>query len=95
MAFDPTTIFTALAGLFNLGTALSPALIQWIEAKIPAEKQAVMTRRMRRCKRVCKRNHLLSTPLIAHMVDILFEDLQPAQRTEIAEILTAELQPAT
>jgi hypothetical protein len=93
MVFDPTSVFTAIANFFALGQALSPALIQWIEAKIPAERQAVITRRMRRCKRQCRHNKLLSPVLITQQVDLDFPDLTPDQRKEVSGILMFELQP--
>ena len=91
--FDPTALFTAVANFFAFGQALSPALVQWIEAKIPAEKQAIITRRMRRCKWQCRRNKLLSPGLIAQQVDLDFQDLTPDQRKEVSDILVFELQP--
>ena len=93
MLFYPTAIFTAIANIFALGQALSPALVQWIEARIPAEKQVVITRRMRRCRRQCKRNKLLSPGLITQQVDLDFQDLAPNLRKEVSGILIFELQP--
>jgi hypothetical protein len=93
MMFDPTSVFTAIADFFSFGQALSPALIQWIEAKIPAEKQAIITRRLRRCKRQCKRNKLLSPGLITQQIDLDFQDLTTDQRKEVSNILVFELHP--
>lgn len=92
MAFDPTALFTALANFFKLGDDLSPALIQWIEAQIPAEQQRVMTRRLRRCKRYCRRNKITGA-LILDTVEDLFEDQTADMQVKIAAIMEGELAP--
>jgi hypothetical protein len=90
MAFDPGEIFTALGQLFSFGTALAPALNEWIIARIPEEKQHEMVHRMRQCYRICKREKF-NAALIAKQAGILFEDLTVEQRTDITAIIVAEL----
>ena len=90
MPFDITSIFTALSGLFKLGDDLSPAIEQWIITTIPAEKQRVMTRRLRRCKRYCRINRL-PTDLIREEVGLMFDDLSMAQQADIADLMVYEV----
>ncbi|HWB64100.1 MAG TPA: hypothetical protein VG603_11355 [Chitinophagales bacterium] len=90
MAFDPTAIFTAIGNLASMFEKLSPAINEWIEAAIPAEKQRIITRRIKRCQRYCRVNKL-PVPLIEKEVDVLFPDLPVAQRTDIIDLLDFEL----
>ena len=90
MAFDPTSIFTAISNFFGFGIALAPSLNAYIEAKIPAEKQHVMKRRMAQCYRECKRKKLTGLN-ITYEVKLLFADLTSEQQIEIAAIITSEL----
>lgn len=90
MVFDPTSIFTALANFFSFTEKLSPAIIDWLEAQIPAERQRVMAQRIRRCKWTCRRQKL-SRPLIAMQVRLLFSDLTLAQQSDIEALISFEL----
>jgi hypothetical protein len=90
MPFDFTAIFTAVSNFFAFTENLSPAILDWLEAKIPAEKQHVMAARIRRCKRICRRQKL-TAPLIADEVKLLFADLPLEQQTDITGLLCFEL----
>ena len=86
MPFDPTSMFTALSNFFSFTEKLSPAIVDWLEARIPAEKQRIMAARIRRCKRICRRQKL-SPALIADEVKLLFADLSVEQQGEVLELL--------
>lgn len=90
MAFDPTSIFTAIANFFSFGTALAPSLNAWIEAKLPAEEQHETKRRMAQCYRICKRKGLTGVT-ISYEVNLLFKDFTAEQQAEVTSIITVEL----
>ena len=82
-------VFTWLGSAFGFLEDISPAITQWIEAKIPLEKQRVMDRRMRSCKRLCRRGKF-DVDLIAKQVEVDFSDL-PELQADIKQLLIAEL----
>ncbi len=90
MIFDPTGFLNAISNLLSLAEHLSPAILDWIEARIPAEKQNIITRRMRKCKRICRKENL-NAEMIARQTNILFADLTAQQQQDISALLTYEL----
>ena len=94
MIFDPTAIFSVIGNFLSLAEHLSPAIIDWIEARIPAEKQNIITRRIRRCKRICRKQKL-NVAMISRETALLFADLTPNQQQDIAALLVYELHTPT
>ncbi len=84
-----TAIFTWLGTAMGLLDNISPAITQWIEARIPMEKQRIMDRRMRRCKRLCRKGKF-DAALITKQVEVDFSDLKELQ-ADITDLLIAEL----
>ena len=87
-----TAAFTAFGEWAGFMESISPAITAWIQAKIPAEQQRVMDRRLRKCKRICRKGGY-NKGMITARVDIDFKDLTPAQRAEIVTLLAFELLP--
>ena len=90
MPFDPTAIFTAISNFFAFTENLSPAILDWLEARIPVAKQTAMAQRIRRCKRICRRQKLTGA-LIGDEVKLLFADLPLEQQQEVIALLVFEL----
>ena len=85
-----STFLDALKSAFGFGEAISPAIIEWTEAKIPLEKQRVMQRRIHRLYKFLSKN---PRETVEQNVFIEFGDLPPAQQEDITNILTTELKP--
>ena len=91
MATGPfTAIGDAIANMFSFTETLSPAILEWLHTRIPLAIQTATAQRIRRCKRICRRNKL-SRPLIAMEVQLLFSDLTLAQQSDIEALISFEL----
>ena len=85
-----TTAFTALGEWAGLLEAISPAITSWIEAKIPLEKQRIMDRRIRRCKRKCRKGGY-NAGMILSRVNLDFPDLSDSLKADLVNLLDSEL----
>lgn len=92
---DPiSAIFTSIGEFFGAVESLNQPITDWIEAKIPLERQRIIDRRMRRCKRQCKKfisGGVANGMMIKNQVDLDFSDLLPEQRTEMMQLLIFSL----
>lgn len=88
---DPiTAIAGAFDDLFLLGEKLSPSINAWIEASIPARKQRIMTRRIKRCKRHARKATYRFEQIPA-LVRLDFADLSDSQQADIVSLIDFEL----
>ena len=95
MLIDP--ISSALSVLDNfaiLGEKLSPAIIEWIDQQVKLSAgciaQRKLTRRVRHCKRHCRRGRY-GAAQIETIVSLDFIDMTTTQRQEITSLLDYEL----
>ena len=86
--------FTFLGELTGFLEKLSPAFIELIQNNIALHKgireQRIMDRRVRKCKRLCRIDHL-TAPMIYKQVGFDFPDLTQIQRTDLTDLLVFEL----
>ena len=91
---DPTSIFSWLDNVAILGEKLSPAINDWIELQVKLSegciKQRKLDRRMRICKRHCRRGGF-GPDQIKMQVDLDFSDFTDTQKDEIDKLLIFEL----
>jgi hypothetical protein len=90
MLFTIDAVLQAVDNLLLVTEKLSPAILDWLEARIPFEKQNLMARRLRKCKRICRRQNL-NAALIANEVALLFADLPPALLADISTLIIHDL----
>ena len=90
-AVDPvTSIGNAIANMFSFLEPLSPAILEWLHTRIPLAIQTAMAQRIRRAKRICRRNKL-TRELISDEVKLLFSDLSGEQQSDIEALISFEL----
>ncbi len=82
--------FSAVDDMFLFLEKLGPAINDWIELHIPAEKQRVIDRRIRKCKRICRRGNY-NQGMINSRVALDFSDLEPTLQADISRLLIFEL----
>lgn len=86
--------FIFLQELTGFLDKLSPAFIELIQSNLALHKsikeQRIMDRRIRKCKRICRRNKL-SNILIVEQVELDFSDLSIDQQNKITNLLSFEL----
>jgi len=94
MAFDPTIIFKFFDDLSLLGEKLSPAILQWLKNRDGADKQSVLTHRMKRTVRHCRREHF-GVDQISMQVDLNFrgEEFSDEDRAKIKQLIEFQLLP--
>jgi len=86
IASDPVTAgIDLLDSIVLFGEKLSPEIAKLIAAQLPAVNQKVLTRRLRRCKRHCRRAKF-GKEQIAMQVRIDFRDM-PELHYEIISLL--------
>jgi len=85
-----TAGFTALGEWAGVIEKLSPEIIAWIAAELPIHVQRVMDRRIRICKRFCRRERF-SKALIMSQISIDFKDLTAEQQATISTLINYEL----
>ena len=87
-----TAGFNAVGEFFGLLEKLSPEMNAWIAASIPAHEQHVMDRRIRKCKRICRKGHF-GTEQISEQVDVDFSQVGDTDqhRADIVSILDFSL----
>ena len=85
-----TAGFTFLGEVSGFLEKLSPAIIEWIQASIPLEKQRKIDRRVRKCKLICRKKDLPYI-YICKQVDVDFLDLTSELRQEISDLISFEL----
>ena len=85
-----TAGLTAAGEFFGFMESISPAITNWIAIHIDIDKQRIMDRRIRKCKRICRRGKF-GFVLISAQVRIDFSDLPADERLDIANLLDAEL----
>lgn len=85
-----TAGFTAIGEGFGFLEKISPAITDWIAAKVPIEKQRIMDRRIRRCKRICRKGGY-NLGMISNRVNVDFQDLSLSLIAEITNLIEFEL----
>jgi hypothetical protein len=85
-----TAGFNAFAVFIGFMEDISPAVTEWIEAKIPLQKQRIMDRRIRKCKRFCRKQKL-SHANIGKQVTLDFADESLENRNDIIDLIINEL----